>query len=231
MSIRNKDGSIFKLHGPNPAMNKQSFWDEDSQVHNFNPPEFVSNQEIPLQDIPAEEVHVSVKEIEPAIPKVELVQTIVPAVCIKAPTALLTVPLTVIVPAVLNVNWFCKLPVAPDQVPVPFISRFVVPDIKPAATFKLPPMYKTKPFVTALLLLVRVPVMVKLADKVRVPLNPKVRLLGCCVPSVNVNAEPPPTLRVLPVQTVVPDVYINAPVILVTEPLTVKVFAPVFIVN
>lgn len=66
MSIRNKDGSIFKLRGPNPVMNKQSFWDEDSQVHNFDPPEFVSNQDdIPLQNIPTEEVHVTVKEIEP----------------------------------------------------------------------------------------------------------------------------------------------------------------------
>lgn len=56
---------------------------------------------------------------------------IVPAVCLITPVAALTVPDTTIVPAVLNVIVArLRLPVEElDQVPFPFITKLVVPDV------------------------------------------------------------------------------------------------------
>lgn len=75
MVIKRKDGSIYKLQGPNPMMANQSFWDEETIIHNFDKiPETVTSQgkdittnyeEIPLQDIEPDEVYVPAKEIDP----------------------------------------------------------------------------------------------------------------------------------------------------------------------
>lgn len=55
MVIKKKDGSIYKLQGPSPIMKNQDFWDDGSQfkLHNFN--------DMPLQDIPVEEIIVHPK--------------------------------------------------------------------------------------------------------------------------------------------------------------------------
>lgn len=59
MTIKKKDGTPYKLHGPNPIMNKQVIWD-DAVVHNFSPQEITT-----LQDIEPEEIHVAIKSLPP----------------------------------------------------------------------------------------------------------------------------------------------------------------------
>lgn len=41
MSIKNKDGSVYKLRGPNPVMEQQNLWKDDEKViiHNIDPEE------------------------------------------------------------------------------------------------------------------------------------------------------------------------------------------------
>lgn len=47
MAIKNKDGSVFKLRGPNPLMRDQKFWEgnEDVVVHNFDKIKSVDGEE------------------------------------------------------------------------------------------------------------------------------------------------------------------------------------------
>ena len=51
MVIRNKDGSIYRLKGPNPLLKDQSQWD-DFTVHNFRfEPETKNNVTPPVKPI------------------------------------------------------------------------------------------------------------------------------------------------------------------------------------
>lgn len=66
MAIKRKDGSVYKLQGPNPLMQDQSFWDgEKSVVHNFSFKEIVTSDDN-LEDVPCEEINVAIKEVDPA---------------------------------------------------------------------------------------------------------------------------------------------------------------------
>jgi hypothetical protein len=96
MVIKRKDGSIYRLTHPNPVMLKQAFWEDDSLVHNFQPEEVVTKEaseeeyeepkqeivkeeEIPLQDMETEEIHVPVKAVDPKeIPDLPKSKRIVP---------------------------------------------------------------------------------------------------------------------------------------------------------
>ena len=134
----------------------------------------------------------------------------------------------VIVPAVLNVKLLLTVQdeFAQVQVPVPFISISVVPDIAVEATrVKLPPTNILNPFIVVVLALPtvfdNVPVIVRFADNVVVNVEPDTILNGCCVPRVKVVF--PYICKVEDVQTVVPAVYKIVPPFLYTLPLTVNV--------
>lgn len=77
MVIKRKDGSIYKLRGPNPIMINQVLWENDKTiVHNINPQEIVTKEgyatteeEEPvesLDDIQPEEIEVPAIEIDPS---------------------------------------------------------------------------------------------------------------------------------------------------------------------
>lgn len=103
MAIKRKDGTIYRLTHPNPVMLKQELWDEDSRVHNFQHEEIVTQEayqdeygeyeeqepepkqekvkqeEMPLQDIVPEEIHVPVKAVDPKeVPDLPRSKRIVP---------------------------------------------------------------------------------------------------------------------------------------------------------
>jgi hypothetical protein len=59
MAIKRKDGTIFKLNGPNPIMKNQSFWDDETIVHNLKHEEFVTS----LEDIETEDIIVEIKDV------------------------------------------------------------------------------------------------------------------------------------------------------------------------
>jgi len=44
MAIKRKDGSKYRLQGPNPIMKEQNPWVEDSKIHNFNFPEITTKE-------------------------------------------------------------------------------------------------------------------------------------------------------------------------------------------
>jgi hypothetical protein len=88
MAIKKKDGSVFKLRGPNPLMNGQSVWKGNIKVHNLNwQPEVIEDShpqvatfETPLKnkmleelietkpvEIPIRETRITPKEPEPQL--------------------------------------------------------------------------------------------------------------------------------------------------------------------
>jgi len=86
MVIKKKDGSVYRLSGPNPIMKNQSFWEADkSIVHNFNPVEIITKieQNEELQNIEPEEIHVSIKEVEPSQLPSNIKKRIVPTEVVK----------------------------------------------------------------------------------------------------------------------------------------------------
>lgn len=75
---------------------------------------------------------------------------IVPKVYVIVPVSKLTVPLTVIVPAVLNVIFFLSDP-DPLHIPVPFITMLVVPLSEKPDTVRLPVMLSVNPLMVIVL--------------------------------------------------------------------------------
>ena len=69
MSIKKKDGTVFKLQGPNPMMGNQDLWNENQYIlHNFTSDEEKIHA-APIQpiferldDIAAEEIQKPIKE-------------------------------------------------------------------------------------------------------------------------------------------------------------------------
>lgn len=86
MTIKNKDGTAFKLAGPNPLVLNQSFWGGSIRFHNFEwqsiitkentgeeEEEVITHNFIDLKDITPEEIKVPIKETIPP-PKKKKVQ-------------------------------------------------------------------------------------------------------------------------------------------------------------
>jgi hypothetical protein len=74
MAIKNKDGSIFKLAGPPPVMENQTFWNEKVRIHNQFGQKYVQeavkpeNNDLPEKiEEPSEEIKIvdSIKEETP----------------------------------------------------------------------------------------------------------------------------------------------------------------------
>ncbi len=93
MAIKNKDGSIFRLNKPNPAMNQQDLWDDGSQyiLHNFTQEEFIlhnfdkqEKEYQPIDEIEVEEIKVQIKET--VIPKKDSPKNIITLYCMPAIT-------------------------------------------------------------------------------------------------------------------------------------------------
>jgi len=78
MAIKNKDGTTFKLQGPNPLVLNQDFWEGKVRFHNFGWETAITKEGaalereeepmpdfIELKDIKTEEIKVQAKEIIP----------------------------------------------------------------------------------------------------------------------------------------------------------------------
>lgn len=107
---------------------------------------------------------------------------------------------------------------APDvvTVPVPFKTMPVVPVIVPPnVDVKFPPTNKVLPFsVSGAAACVKVPLNVKLFDNVTVVLFPDIKKLFQVIPLVaRTVVVDCPTLKVEPVVTTVPAVYVSVPVL------------------
>jgi hypothetical protein len=68
--IKNQDGTVFRLNGPNPMMKTQSLRIKEPIIYNFFYEEFVSNENYQnLNDIQPEEIKVERKEthVDPSV--------------------------------------------------------------------------------------------------------------------------------------------------------------------
>jgi hypothetical protein len=73
MAIKNPDGTIYKLHGPNPAMKTQNLWDNEFIIHNmkFQGEVYSTNEPVPLP-IPLPQKDSFIAELSIPEPKPEI---------------------------------------------------------------------------------------------------------------------------------------------------------------
>lgn len=78
MAIKNKDGTIFKLVGPNPIMKNQDFW-EESVLHNFEYKEITTSEVLQKEEEQDPDVmKIVISEEQPELPEYKKIEEVVP---------------------------------------------------------------------------------------------------------------------------------------------------------